>query len=132
MPSRRYPASTVNRITMAWKTPIPALTWLRVIAAPPCTVACCPVAWAATLGAGGWKGGLWSGEVEAALEYPIWEVIRWQSADQMRHLKTLVLSAGRRYQDLVPSLDLVSPNRSGRQSRSTAGRTVPRRRTAIC
>jgi hypothetical protein len=64
-------------------------------------------------GAGGWKGGLWSGEVEAASEYPIWEVIRWPSADQMRHLKTFVLSDGRRYQDLVPSVELLSPNRSG-------------------
>ena len=64
-------------------------------------------------GAGGWKGGLWSGEVEAASEYPIWEVIQWPSADQMRHLKTFVLSEGRQYQDLVPSVELLSPNRSG-------------------
>ena len=64
-------------------------------------------------GAGGWKGGLWSGEVEAASEYPIWEVIQWSSADQMRHLKTFVLSEGRQYQDLVPSTELLSPNRSG-------------------
>jgi hypothetical protein len=64
-------------------------------------------------GAGGWKGGLWSGEVETASEYPIWEVIQWPSADQMRHLKTFVLSEGRRYQDLVPSVELLSPNRSG-------------------
>jgi hypothetical protein len=64
-------------------------------------------------GAGGWKGGLWSGEVEAASEYPIWEVIQWSSADQMRHLKTFVLSEGRKYQDLVPAVELLSPNRSG-------------------
>jgi len=64
-------------------------------------------------GAGGWKGGLWSGEVETASEYPIWEVIQWPSADQLRHLKTFVLSEGRRYQDLVPSVELLTPNRSG-------------------
>ena len=64
-------------------------------------------------GAGGWKGGLWSGEVEAASEYPIWEVIQWPSADQVRHLKTFVLSEGDRYQDLVPSTESLSPNRSG-------------------
>ena len=64
-------------------------------------------------GAGGWKGGLWSGEVEAASEYPIWEVIQWSSADQMRHLKTFVLSEGRQYQDLIPSTQLLSPSRSG-------------------
>jgi hypothetical protein len=64
-------------------------------------------------GAGGWKGGLWSGEVEAASDYPIWEVIQWTSADQIRHLKTFVLSEGRKYQALIPSVELVSPNRSG-------------------
>ena len=83
-------------------------------------------------GAGGWKGGLWSGEVEAASEYPIWEVIRWPSADQMRHLKTFLLSEGRRYQELVPSGERVSPSQSAPPSHSTAGRTAPRRKTAIC
>ena len=65
-------------------------------------------------GAGGWDGGLWSGEVEAASASPIWKVIQWPSADQMRHLKHFILSEGRRYQDLVPGTDLVSPNRSGK------------------
>jgi hypothetical protein len=64
-------------------------------------------------GAGGWKGGLWSGEVEEASEYPIWEVIQWPSAGQMRHLKKFVLSEGGRYQNLVPSLERLTPNRSG-------------------
>ena len=64
-------------------------------------------------GAGGWKGGLWSGEVEAASEYPIWQVVQWPSADQLRHLKTFVLSEGREYQNLVPSAERVSPSRSG-------------------
>ncbi len=64
-------------------------------------------------GAGGWQGGMWSGEVEEASTAPIWEVIRWQSADQMRHLASYVLSEGPRYQELVPNVDLVSPNQSG-------------------
>lgn len=62
-------------------------------------------------GAGGWQGGMWSGEVEAASQYPIWEVIQWASADQMRHLKRFILSEGRRYQDLQPAVDLVTPNK---------------------
>ncbi|MHC4201723.1 MAG: putative collagen-binding domain-containing protein, partial [Planctomycetota bacterium] len=56
---------------------------------------------------------MWSGEVEEASRFPIWEVIKWQSADQMRHLKAFAMSAGRRYQDLIPCRDLVAPNRSG-------------------
>lgn len=65
-------------------------------------------------GAGGWDGGMWGGNVEEAAENHIWDVVRWQSADQMRHLKTFVLSQVRRYQDLVPSVDLVAPNKSGK------------------
>jgi predicted amidohydrolase len=65
-------------------------------------------------GAGGWQGGLWSGEVEPASKYPLWEVIRWESADQMRHLKSFILSEGRRYQELEPATNALSPNRSGR------------------
>jgi len=71
-------------------------------------------------GAGGWQGGMWSGEVETESKWPIWEVIRWPSADQMRHLKHFVLSEGRTYQDLVPRAELVSPNRSGKPKTCTA------------
>ncbi len=66
-------------------------------------------------GAGGWQGGLWSGEVEDASTSPIWEVMKWRSADQMRHLRSFILSEGRKYQELVPSVDLVEPNRSGKE-----------------
>ena len=65
-------------------------------------------------GAGGWKGGMWSGEVEKESPYPIWEVVRWPSADQLRHLATFVLSEGRRYQDLIPSDGSIRPNRAGK------------------
>lgn len=63
-------------------------------------------------GAGGWGGGMWSGEVEQASKYPIWGVIQWHSGDQMRHLKTFVLSEGRAYQTLVPHKALLEPNES--------------------
>jgi hypothetical protein len=64
-------------------------------------------------GAGGWGGGMWGGNVEAAAENHIWNAIRWPSGEQMRHLRTFVLSKGREYQRLVPSSHLVSPNKSG-------------------
>ena len=70
-------------------------------------------------GAGGWNGGLWSGEVEKESKTPIWEVIKWESADQMRHLKTFVTSEGRKYQDLVPRPELLSPGRSGKPDSCT-------------
>ena len=65
-------------------------------------------------GAGGWQGGLWSGEVEDASKFPIWEVIKWQSADQMRHLKRFILSEGAGYQQLIPAADLLAPSRTGK------------------
>ena len=65
-------------------------------------------------GAGGWGGGMWGGNVEDAADNHIWDVIKWQSADQMQHLRTFILSEGSRYQELVPSANLLSPNRSGK------------------
>ena len=65
-------------------------------------------------GAGGWDGGMWGGNVEEAAENHIWDVIKWRSADQMRHLQTFILSEGGRYRDLVPSGNLIKPNRSGK------------------
>ncbi len=70
-------------------------------------------------GAGGWAGGLWSGEVEEASTAPMWKVLQWASADQMRHLKAFMLSEGRRYQDLLPCTYLVSPNQAGKPRGAT-------------
>jgi hypothetical protein len=64
-------------------------------------------------GAGGWDGGMWGGNVEDAAENHIWDVIKWRSADQMRHLRTFIMSEGSKYQNLVPSANLIMPNRSG-------------------
>ncbi len=63
-------------------------------------------------GAGGWDGGVWSGEVEEASKCPMWKAFQWPSGDQMRHLKTFILSEGRRYQDLIPCTEQISPNQS--------------------
>jgi hypothetical protein len=63
-------------------------------------------------GAGGWKGGIWSGEVESASENPMWKEFLWPSGDQMRFLKAFILSSGKRYQDLVPCTERIKPNQS--------------------
>ncbi len=64
-------------------------------------------------GAGGWDGGMWGGNVEDAAESHIWDVIKWRSADQMRHLRSFIMSEGSKYQDLIPSTNLIMPNRAG-------------------
>jgi hypothetical protein len=64
-------------------------------------------------GAGGWDGALWGGNVEDAAENHIWDAMKWPSGDQMRHMAKFILSEGRKYQQLVPSRELVRPNESG-------------------
>jgi len=63
-------------------------------------------------GAGGWTGGVWSGEVEPASKYPMWKVFQWTSGDQMRHLKSFMLSEGKRYQYLIPCTERIMPHQS--------------------
>ena len=54
--------------------------------------------------------GLWGADIEPGSSPFMWEAFQWNSANQMQHLKTFALSEGRRYQDLVPDANLVSPN----------------------
>ena len=56
--------------------------------------------------------GLWAGDVEPEAPYKTWDALTWESGAQMTHLKVFVLSEGRRYQDLVPNAELVSPSRT--------------------
>ena len=64
--------------------------------------------------------GLWGADIEPGSSPFMWEAFQWNSANQMQHLKTFALSEGRRYQDLVPEANLVSPN-STAQTKSFVG-----------
>lgn len=64
-------------------------------------------------GAGGWDGGIWRGDVEEASPVPIWDAMQWPGAGQMQHMASFIQHRGDRYIDLVPSLQLIDPNRSG-------------------
>lgn len=54
--------------------------------------------------------GLWGADVELGSSPFMWEAFLWNSANQMQHLKAFALGEGRRYQELVPDANLVSPN----------------------
>lgn len=56
--------------------------------------------------------GIWGGDIEAQAPVKMWDAFQWNSARQMPHLRTFAFSIGKRYQDLVPDADLVSPNRT--------------------
>ncbi|MFC1527008.1 DUF4038 domain-containing protein, partial [Candidatus Latescibacterota bacterium] len=64
-------------------------------------------------GAGGWEGGLWRADVEEASPVHIWEAMEWPGGGQMRHVRSFLMSEGDRYRELVPSPQLLSPNRDG-------------------
>jgi hypothetical protein len=42
----------------------------------------------------------------------MWEAFQWGSGAEMQYLKTFAFSIGKRYQELIPIADLVSPNKT--------------------
>jgi len=56
--------------------------------------------------------GLWGGDVESGSDPYMWDAFLWISATYVQHLKTFVLSEGKKYQNLIPNADLISPNKT--------------------
>jgi hypothetical protein len=56
--------------------------------------------------------GIWGADIEPSAPVHMWEAFQWRSGAQMQYLRTFAFSVGRRYQDLVPLADLVSPNKT--------------------
>jgi hypothetical protein len=56
--------------------------------------------------------GIWGADIEPAAPIKMWDAFQWNSAAQMQYLRTFALSIGKRYQELVPIADLVSPNKT--------------------
>lgn len=54
--------------------------------------------------------GIWGADTEPGSSPFMWEAFQWNSANMMKYLKTFAFSEGRRYQDLVPDANLVSPS----------------------
>ncbi len=56
--------------------------------------------------------GIWGADIEPVAPIKMWDAFQWNSAAQMRHLRTFAFSIGKRFQELVPNADLVSPNKT--------------------
>jgi hypothetical protein len=56
--------------------------------------------------------GIWGADIEPTAPTHMWEAFQWQSGAEMQYLRTFAFSVGRRYQELVPLADLVSPNKT--------------------
>ncbi len=54
--------------------------------------------------------GIWGADIEPGSDPFMWQAFQWNSANLMQYLKTFALCEGRRYQDLVPDANLVSPS----------------------
>ncbi len=54
--------------------------------------------------------GIWGADIEPGSDPFMWQSFQWNSANMMKFLKTFALCEGRRYQDLVPDANLVSPS----------------------
>jgi hypothetical protein len=56
--------------------------------------------------------GIWGADIERAAPVKMWDAFTWKSGYEMQHLKTFAFSIGKRYHDLEPMVDLVTPNRT--------------------
>jgi hypothetical protein len=56
--------------------------------------------------------GIWGADIEPTAPTKMWEAFQWRSAGQMQYLRDFALSIGKRYQELEPIADLVSPNKT--------------------
>jgi hypothetical protein len=56
--------------------------------------------------------GIWGADIEEAAPIKMWDAFQWSSGSQMQYLRPFAMSIGKRYQDLVPMADLVSPNKT--------------------
>jgi hypothetical protein len=56
--------------------------------------------------------GIWGADIEREAPTKMWDAFQWRSGAEMQHLRTFALSIGKRYQELEPDADLVSPNKT--------------------
>jgi hypothetical protein len=55
--------------------------------------------------------GIWGADIEPAAPIKMWDAFQWNSASQVQYLRTFAMSIGKRYQELVPDADLISPDK---------------------
>jgi hypothetical protein len=56
--------------------------------------------------------GIWGADIEQTAPVHMWEAFQWTSAAEMHYLKLFAFSIDKRYQELVPLVDLVMPNKT--------------------
>jgi hypothetical protein len=51
-------------------------------------------------------------DIEPGAKIKMWDAFLWEGSNYMKTLRMFVFSQGKRYQDLIPSVDFVYPNRT--------------------
>jgi hypothetical protein len=57
--------------------------------------------------------GMWGGNIEEEARYKIWDALGFKSGKQVPFFRDFVFCQGERYQELIPDVELVTPNKSG-------------------
>ncbi|GHA13824.1 hypothetical protein GCM10007989_05570 [Devosia pacifica] len=57
--------------------------------------------------------GIWQSDIEPESLHKMWDSFSWESANQVQHLKAFATIQDQRYLDLIPSSELVVPNKTG-------------------
>jgi hypothetical protein len=55
---------------------------------------------------------IWGADVQPEAPIKMWDAFKWNSANQMKYLRSFVFSIGKRYQELVPDHDFVDPSQT--------------------
>jgi len=56
--------------------------------------------------------GIWGADIEPTAPIKMWDALQWISGAEVKYLRDFALSIGRRYQELEPDADLVSPSKN--------------------
>jgi hypothetical protein len=80
--------------------------------------------------------GIWGSDIESASPVKMWDAFQWHSGFEMQHLRTFALSIGRKFQELEPDANLVSPNKThitlGYEGWAYAARTPDKKIFVAC
>lgn len=56
--------------------------------------------------------GIWGADIQASAPIKMWDAFKWNSANQMKYLRSFLFSIGQRYQELAPDHDFVVPSQT--------------------
>ena len=56
--------------------------------------------------------GIWGADIQPGAPVKMWDAFQWNSANQMKYLRSFVFSIGKRYQELEPDAGLVVPSQT--------------------